>query len=457
MDSCVFKEYDIRGIFPQQIDGSFAFQLGQAFASYLKTSSQVQTPFVSVGYDARLSSPKIAQHLMEGLQAGGATVYNLGLITTPLSYYSKYIIPHLTGAIMVTGSHNPPDYNGFKLSRGNHTLFGEEIQKLKDLMATDFPTSHIATSPIKDFDILTPYIKRYAKEFQHLQQIPVVLDCGNGAAGVVLPDLLMSIGLKCDILYEQPDGHFPHHHPDPSVKENLKDLSEKVRQTRAYVGIGYDGDADRMGVVDDNGCMVLGDDLMMLFSREILKKHPGSLIIGDVKCSDRFYHSIKEHKGKALMWKTGHSLIKKKMQEENAIFAGEMSGHLYFNDRNYGFDDAIYGTLRLMEILSQYQKPLSYFFKDHLKVFTTPEIRIDMTEEKREQIISAIKEKYAGMNMSHLQINEIDGIRMSFEDGWVLLRSSNTQPCLVIRYEASSQAAFHRMQSEIQTIMDQYL
>ena len=456
MRPSVFKEYDIRGEFPKAFDTSFAFQLGQAFVSYLQTQHKVVEPSVSVGYDARLSSPDIAHHLMEGLQASGAIVYNLGMVTTPLSYYSTYVIPCMTGAVMVTGSHNPPQYNGFKLSSGHQTLFGPEIQKLRHIMeAREFPIAQ--KNKRKDFDILTPYIERYTEEFKDLQQIPVVMDCGNGAAGVVLPGLLRSIGFQGDLLYERPDGHFPHHHPDPSVEAYLKDLSERVRETHAYMGVGYDGDGDRMGVVDENGQMILGDDLMMIFSKEILKQHPGRLIIGDVKCSDRFYRSVEEHNGRSLMWKTGHSLIKQKMKQENAIFGGEMSGHLYFNDRNYGFDDAIYGTLRLIEILGQYQKPLSYFLKDSPRVFTIPELRIEMGEEQKRQILASVKKKYSLSGQQKVQINQIDGLRISYEDGWALLRGSNTQSCLVVRYESTSQAGFDRIQSEVQGIMDQYL
>ena len=448
----IFKEYDIRGLYPQQLDVHFAFQLGRAFTSYLTETTHTNNPLVSVGYDARLSSRPITQKLIEGLQASGAIVYELGLITTPMSYYSTQIIENLTGAIMVTGSHNPPSYNGFKLTQGHQALFGEKIQKLKHIILNEkYHNPQIKPKEnLQKFNISEAYVKRYTQEFKNLPHIPVVIDCGNGSAGPILLQMLEAIGFECDILYEEPDGNFPHHHPDPSIQENIKALSQRVVQTKSYMGIGYDGDADRIGVVDEKGQMILGDDLMMIFSREILKVHPGALIVGDVKCSDRFYQDVQQNGGKPLMWKTGHSLIKEKMRQEKALFGGEMSGHIYFNDRNYGFDDAIYASLRLIEIVSRYKKPLSYFLKDMPEVFTTPEIRIDILPEKRDKMISFIKNKYSPM-----QINQIDGVRVSHEDGWMLVRASNTQPQLVIRYEAKSQKAFEKMKLNIKEMIRQ--
>ncbi|MCB0393740.1 MAG: phosphomannomutase/phosphoglucomutase, partial [Bdellovibrionales bacterium] len=374
----IFKEYDIRGIVGEQFDDRFAYELGKSFVSYLKKFRNINNPTVSVGFDARLSSPSLANSLVRGLKESGASVFRLGLVTTPISYFSTRTIPDISGAIMITGSHNPPEYNGFKISAGSSAIFGEEIQKVRKIYEEkDFLDG---TGTVEDFDIMTPYVEKYAAEFKNLPQVPIVFDCGNGAAGSVLRRLLEKIGFESTILFEEPDGHFPNHHPDPTVEKYMKELSDTVKTMKSAAGIGFDGDADRIGVVDENGRLVLGDELMVMFSRGILEDLPGSLIIGDVKCSDRLYSDIEAHGGKPLMWMTGHSLIKEKIKVDKAPFGGEMSGHVCFADRNFGYDDAIYAALRLIELLGRKKKPVSSLLEGLPTAFNTPEIRIDTTE-----------------------------------------------------------------------------
>ena len=289
-----------------------------------------------------------------------------------------------------------------------------------------------------------------------MKPIKVVLDCGNGAAGSIVRKLYNSVGLTPEILFEEPDGRFPNHHPDPTVEKNLKDLAAKVKETGAVVGIGFDGDADRIGIVDHTGKMIYGDELMTIFSRAILEKSPGKKIVGDVKCSDRMYADIKKYGGIPVLWKTGHSLIKEKVKEDHAPFGGEMSGHVFFADRNYGYDDAPYAGLRLCEIISQTGKTVSELLAGLPSAFNTPEIRIDTTEDKKVLIVEKVKEAFAKPSDDY-QLNLIDGIRISFKDGWALARASNTQPVLVVRFEASTQAGLDRIQKSIMTVVDRYL
>ncbi len=454
MNPVVFREYDIRGVVDDDFDSAFAFELGRAFATFFNQKTGRKNATIALGNDARLSCPEIVTALSEGLRSSGFHVKKLGLVTTPMTYFTTFFYKDVDGAIMVTGSHNPPNYNGFKLSVGKQTIFGEDIQKIKGiLLRKDFLQGSGKESSL---DIFEDYIQRYKSEFASLSNIPVVLDCGNGAAGCVARRLYEACGLKPSILFEEPDGRFPNHHPDPTVEKNNKDLIKKVIATKSFLGIGFDGDADRIGIVDENGKMILGDELMILISREILKISKGATIIGDVKCSDRMYADILKHGGNALMWKTGHSLIKQKIKDENAPFGGELSGHIFFNDRNYGYDDALYAGLRVIEILSNANKPFSSFLSDLPKCFYTPEIRIDTTEEKKASIVNKIKDTYS-KELKPQFINTIDGIRITFPDGWALARPSNTQPVLVLRFESTTEAGLERIQNEVQTIVEKML
>jgi phosphomannomutase/phosphomannomutase/phosphoglucomutase len=453
----IFREYDIRGVFNSDYDTEFAYQLGQAYVTYLRKRQGQDKPIkLTVGFDARHSSPDISKHLIQGLSDSGADVLRIGLVTSPISYFSTFTIPDLSGAIMITGSHNPPEYNGFKISVGKSTIFGDSIQELKHIIsALDF-TRPAKPGSVTDFDIFPSYIERYKKEFSGLSHLKVVLDCGNGAAGVIARRLFEAVGIKPIVLCEEPDGSFPVHHPDPTIEKNMSLLKQKVLEAKADVGIGFDGDADRIGIIDNTGKFILGDELMVLLARDVLKSNPGAKIIGDVKCSDRLYQDIEAHGGIPIMWKTGHSLIKEKIKSENAPFGGEMSGHIFFNDRNYGYDDALYAGLRVCEVIAKNGKSISEMLSDLPQAFNTPEIRIDTTEEKKIAIVEQLKARFGSGN-SDIKVNLLDGIRLSFKDGWALARSSNTQPVLVLRFEASSPEGLARIENQIRSIVNPML
>jgi phosphomannomutase len=453
-ESVIFREYDIRGVYEKQFDLTFASLLGQALVTYFSEKRGLQNPRISLGHDARLSSPPIIKALAKGITGSGGHVTHLGLVTTPLSYYSTFANAEIDGGIMVTGSHNPPEYNGFKISVGKSTIFGAEIKELEKIIVAGRFLKGQGTE--NSWDIFPSYLSRYKEEFGSMKPVPVVLDCGNGAAGCVARRLYEGVGLKPVLLFEQPDGRFPNHHPDPTVEENLVDLAKKVRETGALLGIGFDGDADRIGVVDDTGKMLYGDELIALCGRFVLADNPGAPIIGDVKCSDRLYDYIAKYGGRPIMWKTGHSLIKEKIKVEKAPFGGELSGHVFFADRNYGYDDALYAGLRVVEILSKTGKTLREILSDFPPAFNTPEIRIDTTEEKKVKIVEALRSRYA-KSSSDYRVNLIDGIRISFKNGWALARASNTQPVLVLRFEADTAAGLQAIQSEVESVVNPLL
>jgi phosphomannomutase/phosphomannomutase/phosphoglucomutase len=453
-DPVIFREYDIRGVVDKDFDADFAYELGRAYITYLVKQKNVEQPRVSVGHDARLSSPEIAKRMAEGIQSCGGHVYFLGLVTSPISYFSTFTIEGLHGAMMVTGSHNPPEYNGFKVSVGKTTIFGDEIQELRKIMEAQHFVGD-KKGGFETFDIFPSYLKRYKEEFGTITSIPFVLDCGNGAAGCIVKKLFEGVGLKPTILFEQPDGKFPNHHPDPTVEKNLVDLKATVAEKKAIVGIGFDGDADRIGIIDENGKVLLGDEFIALMSRFILKERKGGKIIGDVKCSDRMFADIAKHGGQPIMWKTGHSLVKEKIKAEKSPFGGELSGHIFFADRNYGYDDALYAALRLVEVLSKTGKTISQLLEGFPPAFNTPEIRIDTTEEKKHSIVERLKSVFTARK--DVKVNLIDGIRVSFDDGWALARASNTQPVLVLRFESSTQAGLDRIQKQFETIVQPLL
>ena len=456
MNSVIFREYDIRGVVGEDFDADFAFELGRAFVTYIRQRQPgVTRPRITLGYDARLSSPDIAARLADGLMASGAHVIRLGLITSPISYFSTFTVDNVTGGIMVTGSHNPPEYNGFKVSFDRTTIYGEQIKAVEKIInARDYIT---AAGSEETFDILTSYVARYQTEFgTRLSGVPAVLDCGNGAAGVIARRLYEGLGLKPTILFEEPDGRFPNHHPDPTVEKNLSALKDEVARTGARVGIGFDGDADRIGLIDQDGRFLLGDEMMALIAQDLLKENPGAKIIGDVKCSDRLYDFVRERGGEAIMWKTGHSLIKEKVKSEKAPFGGELSGHIFFADRNYGYDDALYAGLRVIEILSKTKDTIGELLKDMPPSHCTPEIRIDTTEDKKHLIVTELKKRF-GTAGADYQTNLIDGIRVSFKDGWALARASNTQPVLVLRFESTSAEGLERIRQKFESVVNPLL
>lgn len=453
MKPVIFREYDIRGVVGTDFDEIFAYDLGRAYVTFVTERTGKKSLTFSLGYDARLSSPGIAKALEKGMLESGANVIRLGLITTPISYFSCFTL-EIDGGFMVTGSHNPPDYNGFKISVGKTTIYGADIQELRKIIeAKRYQTG---TGTVRDHDIFPQYLARYKEEFKGLEGVKVVLDCGNGAAGCIARRLYEGVGLKPTILFEEPDGRFPNHHPDPTVEENIDAMKAAVKKEGAAIGIGFDGDADRIGLVDENGRFVLGDEMMMVISRSILEANPGAKIIGDVKCSDRLYADIKKNGGVGIMWKTGHSLVKAKIKEEKAPFGGELSGHVFFADRNYGYDDALYAGLRLIEILAKKKKPFSSLLEGIPSAYNTPEIRIDTTEEKKVSIVEKLRATY-GEGSADKKVNLIDGIRISYNDGWALARASNTQPVLVLRFESETETGLNRIRKEVESVVQPLL
>ena len=425
----IYREYDIRGVVDKDLTPAIVKRLGQGFGTSMIQHGQGN---LVVGRDGRLSSKSFADALTGGLLSTGCHVTDIGLCPTPVYYFSIF---HLDkeGGMMVTGSHNPPEFNGFKVSVGKSTIFGEEIQNLGRLIEKGKFSS--GNGSLGKEEIIRPY-QDYLKKNIHLEKkMRVVIDAGNGTAGPVAGPLLKSLGCELEELYCEVDGRFPNHFPDPTLPGNLKDLIDRVRKTRADVGIGYDGDADRIGVVDDQGNILWGDQLMILFSREILKDRKGATFVAEVKCSQNLYNDIEKHGGKAIMWRTGHSLIKEKMREERAVLGGEMSGHIFFADRYFGYDDAIYASCRLIELLSKTDKKLSQLLSDVPRTFITPEIRVDCPDEIKFKVVDIAKEALR----KDYPVIDVDGARVKFEDGWGLVRASNTQPVLVLRFEALTQ------------------
>jgi len=429
----IFREYDIRGVYGKDLIDETAFIIGRAFASHLRKNLDRQNMKVSVGRDVRLSSTVLKDNLIRGLVESGIDVVDIGECPTPLQYYSIYRL-HTDGGIMITGSHNPPEYNGFKLSVGKQTIYGDDIQGIKRIIEERAFADVNGIGTIETFNVIDDYIDFMLSRFHSFDGVKVVVDSGNGTAGMVAPKILKSLGAEVSELYSEPDGRFPNHHPDPVVLENIKDLRQAV-VGRAHLGIGFDGDADRIGVVDEDGEPVWGDRLMIIFSRDLLKDNPKATIIGEVKCSQCLYDDIVRNGGKAIMWKTGHSLIKKKMRDEGALLAGEMSGHIFFADRYYGYDDAIYAALRLMEIVKKSGQSygIKKLLKDVPEVVSTPEIRFDCPDSKKFKVVDEMKKVF----VNYPQMT-IDGIRINFSGGWALIRASNTQPALVMRFEAET-------------------
>jgi phosphomannomutase/phosphoglucomutase len=422
----IFREYDIRGVVDKDLTPDVVKRLGQGFGTHMSKLGRLN---LAVGRDGRLSSKTFIEALIEGLISTGCEVVDIGLCPTPVYYFSIF---HLDkdGGMMVTGSHNPPEFNGFKVSVGKSTIFGEEIQDLARLIEKgEFITGK---GNLSDIEIIGPYQDYIKKNIQLEKKMRVVIDAGNGTAGVVAGPILRDLNCEVDELYCEIDGRFPNHFPDPTIPGNLKDLIDRVKKLRADVGIGYDGDADRIGVVDDRGNIIWGDQLMILFAREILKNKKGTTFIAEVKCSQNLFTDIERHGGKAIMWKTGHSLIKEKMKEEKAVLGGEMSGHIFFADRYFGYDDAIYASCRLIELLSKTDKKLSQLLDDVPKTFITPEIRVDCPDEIKFKVVENVREELR----KDYPIIDVDGVRVKFEDGWGLVRASNTQPALVLRFEA---------------------
>ena len=454
----LFREYDIRGIVGKELTDQMAEQIGRAYATVAR---QHNVKTVSVGRDGRESSPSLRNHLVRGLTAGGIDVIDIGVCPTPVLYFSLFNLP-VQGGVMITGSHNAAEYNGFKLCVGKEALHGDEIQHLrKTVEAGKFSTG---SGSVSERPLIPAYLAYLKESFASVQgnRLHVVIDCGNGAAALVAKDAIEQMGCRVTGLYCDLDGRFPNHHPDPTVVENLEDLIATVKKTGAHVGIGYDGDADRIGAVDEQGNILWGDRLMVVFARDILTARPGSTILSEVKASQSLYDDIERHGGRAIMWKTGHSLIKAKMKEESAVLAGEMSGHMFFADRYFGYDDAIYASCRLIEILAKTGKSLSSLVADLPKTSVTPEIRVDCPDTIKFDLVkrvqaALVEEARAGAksDLAIRNVITIDGIRVIFDDGWGLIRASNTQPALVLRFEATSPARLAAIRHLIESKLEQ--
>jgi phosphomannomutase / phosphoglucomutase len=444
LKSTIFREYDIRGIADSELLSPDIEQLGRGLGTYLRRKSGGRS--INVGRDCRVSSTRLRDALVKGLRAAGCDVTDIGVVPTPVLYYSAQHWK-ASGAIMITGSHNPPEYNGFKTVCGPGTLHGEAIQDVRRLIEReDFEQGSGILSAI---DAVTPYVDEIAGQFQFSRRVKLVADAGNGTAGPVIERIFKKLNVEATDLFFEMDGKFPNHHPDPTVPANLTYLVDKVRETGAELGIAFDGDSDRIGAVDEKGDVVYGDLLLLIYAREILQRKPGATFIGEVKCSQVMYDEIAKLGGNGIMYKTGHSLIKAKMKEEHAELAGEMSGHMFFGDRYYGYDDALYAACRLIEIVSRSGKPLSAQLAGVPKMVSTPEIRVDCPDELKFQIVQRVAEHFK----KKYKTVDIDGVRILFPQGWGLLRASNTQPVLVMRFEATDEHLLKQYQSEVDSVL----
>ena len=444
MNPEIFREYDVRGVVNRDLNPDVVYLLGRAIGTYAIHHNVRQ---MSLGRDCRISSETYQDAVSRGLMAAGVDIIDIGLCATPMLYFS---IRHLgvDGGVMITGSHNPPDFNGFKICIGPDTIYGEEIQNLRRIIESETYTA--GKGNIRREEISGKYQDYLFRNVSVGKNLKVIVDAGNGVGGFFALPILRRYGCDVTDLYCDPDGHFPNHFPDPTIPENLRELIRLVSSGKADAGIAYDGDADRLGVITDRGEVLWGDELLLLFARYILKKNPGAAIIGEVKCSQKLYDDITENGGRAIMWKAGHSLIKGKMKEEKALLAGEMSGHIFFADRYFGYDDAIYASLRMLEILSETGMKLSELLADVPKTFTTPEIRVDCPDRIKFRVVEAVKERFLKTH----DIISIDGIRIPFGDGWGLLRASNTQPVLVLRFEATSEERLSAIRSNIEGVLN---
>ena len=443
----IFREYDIRGLAESELTDETARRVGRAFGAFLIDSKKNK---VAVGHDLRPSSDRLRKSMIEGLVQSGVDTLDLGLIPTPLLYFGVVHFKQDAG-ISITGSHNPPEYNGFKFQLADRPFYGINIQELAG--AIDHGELADGKGKVGKADVITPYLAKIKEQFHYSKKWKVIIDCGHAMSAVVAPRLFKELGQDVTGLYTNLDPNFPNHHPDPSIPKNLEDVVREVKRTRASIGIAFDGDADRIGVVDEKGDIIAGDRLLLLYARQVLKKNPGAVVIGDVKCSTLVYQDIAKRGGRPILWKTGHSLIKAKMKEEKALLGGELSGHMFFADRWYGFDDAIYAACRILEILDQANRPLSELYADIPKMVSTPEIRVDCDNDSQKfeivhNVVQELKKDF--------KVIDLDGARIEFDDGWALVRASNTQPVLVMRFEATSEKRLAEIRSLIEDKIKRY-
>ncbi|MBC8284458.1 MAG: phosphomannomutase/phosphoglucomutase [Nitrospinae bacterium] len=446
MNPQIFREYDIRGIVGSDLTPDSVISIGKAIGTFIRRGGGKT---MVVGRDVRSSSVEFRDILSKALNSTGCDVIDIGMVPTPVTYFALHHF-NADGGVMITGSHNPPEFNGFKISQGVHSLYGEKVQQLKGLIeANDFESG---TGNTKQQDVQGDYMEKICSTLKISRNVKVVVDGGNGCFGIVGPDLLRKMGQTPIELFSEPDGTFPNHHPDPTVAKHLTHLIEKVRSEKAELGIGFDGDADRIGVVDEKGNVLWGDQLLILFARDILSRNPGATIVGEVKCSQNLYQDIEKHGGVPVMAAAGHSLIKNKMRETGALLAGEMSGHICFADNYYGFDDAVFAACRVLQIVANSKQKVSEMLADLPKTAYTPEIRIDCPDEKKFEIVRELTETFR----AKYDVIDIDGVRVNFDDGWALIRASNTQAILVLRFEAVNEERLKELVAIIKKQMDKY-
>lgn len=447
----ILRAYDIRGIAGETLFPEDAEFIGKAFATAIIRETGKKNPTIALAYDGRLSTPAMRDRLVAGLTGTGANVQDFGLGPTPMLYFAV----HHTGAdagVMITGSHNPGTHNGFKLMIGKASFFAERIQELGELAKIgDFEAGN---GTLENREIVDNYVDILSEGFQcdGAKEIRVVIDPGNGAAGAISKKLVASLPGDHKVINAEIDGNFPNHHPDPTVPKNMEQLIKEVQDGGYDLGIAFDGDGDRIGAVDKQGRILYGDQLMMLFGRDVLSRHPGATIIADVKASQSLFDDIAKHGGNPVMWKTGHSLVKSKMKETGAKLAGEMSGHIFFADEYFGFDDGIYSAVRLINLLAHSDKMLEQLVDEMPVVYNTPEIRIDTTEEKKFTAVAEIKERLGAG--SGIEVNDVDGVRVKSADGWWLARASNTQPAIIVRAEGHSAEALERLKAQVAGQLD---
>ncbi|MEO6353824.1 MAG: phosphomannomutase/phosphoglucomutase [Burkholderiaceae bacterium] len=444
LSKTIFKAYDIRGIVGKTLDVDIARQIGHAFGSAARAKGERT---VVIGRDGRLSGPELTAALAEGLQASGVDVIDLGVVATPMLYFGTHVLDAQSG-VMVTGSHNPPDYNGFKMVLAGEAIYGEEILALHQTIV-DNNFTHGAGS-YRTHDIRDAYLQRIIEDVKPARPIKIAIDCGNGVAGAFAGDLYRAMGCEVIELFCEVDGTFPNHHPDPAHPENLQDLIKCLRETDAEIGLAFDGDGDRLGVVTKDGQIIYPDRQLMLFAADVLTRHPGREILFDVKCTRHIATWVKAHGGVPLMWKTGHSLVKAKMRETGAPLGGEMSGHLFFKDRWYGFDDDMYAGARLLELLTRVIDP-SAVLNALPQSISTPELQLALAEGENFSLIEKLQRDARFPDAE--QIITIDGLRVEYPDGFGLARSSNTTPVVVMRFEAESQAALERIQADFKRVI----
>jgi phosphomannomutase / phosphoglucomutase len=440
----IFREYDIRGIADAELLNPDIEVLGQAIGTYLQRNAGRK---LNVGRDVRVSSDRLRDAILKGLLASGCDVADVGKVPTPLLYYSVHHL-NADGGVMITGSHNPGEYNGFKVVSGSSTIHGDQIQELyKMIQAGDLARGNGSS---KTLDIVPAYVDEIASQFQFSRRVKVVMDAGNGTAGPAMSRLLSKLNVDARQLFFEMDGTFPNHHPDPTVEKNLEHLKKAVAEHGAELGIAFDGDADRIGAIDEKGRVIWGDYLLLIYAREILSRKPGATFIGEVKCSQVLYDELKRLGGNAIMYRTGHSLIKAKMKEEHAELAGEMSGHMFFKDRYFGFDDALYAACRLIEIVANSGKPLSAQTDGLPEMVTTPEIRVDTADEVKFDVVAKVADHFRRTR----KIVDVDGARVLFPEGWGLVRASNTQPVLVMRFEARTPELLETYRKEVEQVVE---